>query len=980
MRGPAGGRARARLERFRAERGIGPGEESSYAAAYLAAVEQRARLERPTRAGWRPLGPFAIPHGRTNGSGPGSRPAVAGRVSAVAVDPGDPRHLLVGAAGGGVWESRDAGAGWWPRSDQLPSLAVGAIAFDPHDPSVAYAGTGDGDLFHHYGAGLLRSGDGGRSWRPHAGGDLVGSGFHRLTVDPADPAHLLAATTSGLYESGDGGTGWARRLPLAWDLSLSGGEVLAGCPDGLLRSLDGGTSWRRVALERPPARFDRVAVCHAPSDPAVAWVFAAGDGVGHLWRRDRADGPFAAVKPPADLNSSQAWYDWLVAVDPGDPKVVWLGALDLHRGGRRGGAWSWAKVSARPSGDSIPAGQHAIAFAPGDPPLVYAANDGGLYRSPDAGRSWRPCTTGLCIAAPERLAAHPLVDADLLAGTHDTGTIRYQGSEVWTQVADDPLPRPMAAGAGLLARAGEGVLVSADGGRSWVEVALPGGVGRASALAIGGPDRIWVGTGTGQVVRLDLAGGRWTATGRRSPRQGWLSDLRVDPARPERLWASCSTLGGGRLFRSDDGAASWTDRSGALPPVPVNAVELDPDHPDTVFVAADVGVYRSDDAGAGWASLARLLPNALATDLAFHRPTRRLRVALQSRGVWEIAVDEAAAAAVELCLRDRRDGDRQPTWWWQCPDLKLDAPPWRAPDAVDVAVFEDDRGPGAAGLLDQGGRVRPGAPARVYVQVHNRGFAPAGEVRVRVFAAPAAVGPPDLPTGFWAGFPDNRPPPGCPWQAVGPAVTLGALDPGRAGIAAFAWEVPAAMAGNLSLLAVAAAAEDVPALRDGPVAELVAANRACGLKSVTVVRLPARDGTVRALRLDLWGSAAAGPYALAADGLAGELVAAMVLSHPLAGLARAAGLEAVPVAGRRADLVAVLQEDPALAGRLELSAAFRPPAGARPWLEGVELGPAAAEPVVLLLAEPGEPGGGSLLQLAADGRVVGGHTLTVLPV
>ena len=57
-----------------------------------------------------------------------------GRVAAIAVDPNDPKHLLLGAAGGGIWESPDTGATWKPRTDQMPSLAIGAIAFDPTTP------------------------------------------------------------------------------------------------------------------------------------------------------------------------------------------------------------------------------------------------------------------------------------------------------------------------------------------------------------------------------------------------------------------------------------------------------------------------------------------------------------------------------------------------------------------------------------------------------------------------------------------------------------------------------------------------------------------------------------------------------------------------------------------------------------------------------------------------------------------------------
>ena len=209
-----GGKALARLHSFELERGFPEtgvrqerralrrrkgGEEAIQASPYLAAFRDRERLEAapavPVPTGWRCLGPFAIPHGQTYGSGPGSRPGVTGRISAIAVDPRSPNHILIGAAGGGVWQTQDGGASWRPRTDAQPSLATGAIAFDPAHPDTVYAGTGEGNFFRRLGAGLLRSSDGGVTWTLHATSPFAGAGFFDLIVDPLSSTHLLAATS-----------------------------------------------------------------------------------------------------------------------------------------------------------------------------------------------------------------------------------------------------------------------------------------------------------------------------------------------------------------------------------------------------------------------------------------------------------------------------------------------------------------------------------------------------------------------------------------------------------------------------------------------------------------------------------------------------------------------------------------------------------------------------------------------------------------
>jgi hypothetical protein len=1015
----AGAGDRARLDQFRLRRGLEPGDGPAYAAARLAALDQLGR-HGDSGPAWRPLGPFAIPHGRTAGSGPGSRPRVAGRVVTVAVDPADPRHLLAG--GGGVWESRDGGRTWTPRTDDQPTAAIGAVAFAPGDPAVAYAGTGQGEALAALGVGLLRSDDGGATWRALVASELLGAGFHDLLVDPTDPDRLLAATTAGLWASPDGGLTWEPRLTgRSWALS-AGGELLAGGEFGLHRSEDGGASWRRVPLAAAPGGFDRVAVAHGP-DGRLAYVFAAGDGVGHLWRREHAGADFDPVKPPADLDSRQAWHSWACAADPGDPEVVWLAAAGLHRGARgTDGRWSWVDLAARPSGDSLPAGQHAVMFEPGDPGALHVANEGGLFRSPDGGRSWRSLATGLAVAEVGRLADHA---AWLLAGAGELGTLRYEGGEVWCPVGQGDLV--VTAGDELIAPGAGGLAVSADGGSTWTTAPLPGVRGEVSALATAGPLRLLAGTTEGELVRLERAAAGWLVAGTARPRAGPVAGVATDPTRPGVAWAAWSTHHrgrpehpedeaptpgdrGGRVWRSEDWGVTWADRGGGLPEVPVSAVVADPDRPGTVVAATDAGVWRSEDDGASWHPLGRGLPGAPALALALRRPERLLRVGLLGRGVWELPLEGSTAPAAAVpALRSSRSPAARPRPggpWWECPDIKLEVPSRRREEPVAPVDFEDDRWPPTTGLPELGGRVEPGRPARVHVQVHHRGEGPLTGVRVRVLAVPACL-PPDLPAGDW--ILDGDPPPGSPWRPVGPAAWVGGLSPGRSAVVTFDWQVPTDLPSNVCLLAVATADGSAAGLwttggipsaaglrspsgglgTDGAgsgmaaagvdPAELVTTDGRWGLKSLTVVG-PGRE---RVVRLDLRGAVGAGGCVLSAEGWVAELTAGLVLPRWLGGLARGAGLVAERVGEPwRAELVRLVREDPGLAERVDLGAVFaiaagRRRAGLEVWLEAMPLVPGRADPVLVLLRDPPPSGRGSLLLLDAAGGVLGGHTLQV---
>jgi len=417
---------------------------------------------------WRPLGPFAIPHGQAKGGADDPRMPVAGRIAALAVDPANATHLIGGAGGGGIWESIDAGQSWLPVSDTMPSLAIGAIAFDPSVAGRVYAGTGEGDSLSYLGAGLLRSDDSGHTWAPVPCAAPPTGGYFTLKVDPEHAGVLLAGTTTGLWRSADGGRNWgaAIRPVMTWSISFHPAvpgtpglsqEVLAASSDGLWRSTDGGRTFPpagAVAVPGAPAFWSRLAVSHAPSAPNVVWVCGVGGTApngtpndnGHVARRPGAHpAAFAAVAVPAAVpvgTMSQATYDFAMAVAPDNADTVYLGTLDVWRIDRNAitGACAFTPVShvagSLARGALIHSDQHAFAFPPATPGTVYVGNDGGVFRTTDRGTTWEALNRGLSILEVEYLAQHSQVDSWLLAGTQDNGTERYEGSGTWFHVAD----------------------------------------------------------------------------------------------------------------------------------------------------------------------------------------------------------------------------------------------------------------------------------------------------------------------------------------------------------------------------------------------------------------------------------------------------------------------------------------------------------------------------------------------------------------
>jgi hypothetical protein len=197
-----------------------------------------------------------------------------------------------------------------------------------------------------------------------------------------------------------------------------------------------------------------------------------------------------------------------------------------------------------------------------------------------------------------------------------------------------------ATGGDTIAIGGDALYVSRNSGSAWVRLGFPSAA-RSSAMYIPNTNTVYVGTTDGRIFRTTWNGASWTALAAlTTPRAGAVvSDLYVDPNNANRLWVTYRTVGGGRVYRSDNAGSSWIDRTAGLPALPINAIEVDSANANRVWLAADLGVYQSVDAGASWTDFSNGLPNMYVGDLVFHPHARVLRAGTRNRGVWEIPVD-----------------------------------------------------------------------------------------------------------------------------------------------------------------------------------------------------------------------------------------------------------------------------------------------------------------------------------------------------
>lgn len=269
---------------------------------------------------------------------------VAGRVTAVAVDPTDAtgNTVYAGGAYGGLWRSTNASADprdvvWAPLMQNAPTLAVGAIAIKPDNSSVILVGTGNtqGAPDSYYGLGIMRSEDGGVTWTqiadaaPASGSTRIsfkGFGFSSIAFSTQNPSLVVASVSIALNAEG---------------LAICPGCVPAG---GFYYSTDAGKTWTASTIKDttiPMTGGGITSVTYDAADKtfygAVSYhgIYSSSDGV--TWTR-LANQPLGAAMdltacPTQGSTVNCPIYRAALAARPGTVNELYAWIVDPHQSG-----------------------------------------------------------------------------------------------------------------------------------------------------------------------------------------------------------------------------------------------------------------------------------------------------------------------------------------------------------------------------------------------------------------------------------------------------------------------------------------------------------------------------------------------------------------------------------------------------------------------------------------------------------------------
>jgi photosystem II stability/assembly factor-like uncharacterized protein len=251
-------------------------------------------------------------------------------VGAVGV-PQQPNVFYIGVNNGGVWKTTDYGRTWVPIFDDQPTGSIGDVAIAPSNPNVIYAGSGEGLQRPDLsvGDGIYKSTDAGKTWTHLGLTDAQQIGG--LAIDPTNENRVFVAALGHPY-----GPNTER---------------------GVYRTLDGGKIWEKILYKDENTGAVQVTIDPQNSNIIYADMWAGRQGP---WENGAWNGPESGLYKSTD------------------------------------GGTTWKKLTQGLPTTQQGLGRIGFAIAPSDPKRLYATVEsprlGGMYRSDDAGESWKLLT------------------------------------------------------------------------------------------------------------------------------------------------------------------------------------------------------------------------------------------------------------------------------------------------------------------------------------------------------------------------------------------------------------------------------------------------------------------------------------------------------------------------------------------------------------------------------------------------------------
>lgn len=497
----------------------------------------------------------------------------------------------------GIWKSTNAGATWFLLASGAPGAQPGGL------PN-------------------LRTQGGKSSLAVSATNPMV---MYGLFSNGIDNSNELIGSDSGMFKSTNGGLNWFNaNLPdqSSGGLSFFAGQgfydiytavhpgnsniVYAGGID-LYRTTNGGTTWQNLTVGYTSSRKfhpDQQGIGFNPLNPNTLYVVGDG-GIMKSY-----DGGVTLI----DLNPTLQITQFTgLAVSATDTSLILGGSQDNGTEIASSGSLSWTLVS---DGDG---GYTAI--DPTNPNNQYA------QRFHVQGEDFSQLKT------TNRWSSENFINS---------GLDKNDRSEFYVPFVLDPNnPSTLYLGTYRMYK-------TTNGGSSWN--AISGDLTAQdpftiTSVSVSSKDSRYVAAGTfdGSIALSTNSGSTWTLIDNIStmPLRP-VSDIVFDPTNPDRIYATFQGYSRlvndtrGHVWRTLNQGGSWTNITGNLPDVPVNALVVDPNDNNRLVVGTDAGLFQTLNGGTTWQPYNEGFPSgAVVVELIHHEASGLLFASTHGRGAFK---------------------------------------------------------------------------------------------------------------------------------------------------------------------------------------------------------------------------------------------------------------------------------------------------------------------------------------------------------
>jgi hypothetical protein len=524
--------------------------------------------------------------------------------------------VLIVQSGGVMFRSTDGGATFSRVIQAGITMGGSTVVFDPKDSAKA---VGD-----HLGAFVYTT-DAGQTWQPGSPGV---NGRIELAYAPSDPQIVYASVDmrgGSLLRSADGGHSYTivhdgSAFPLlgvqgffdnvVWVDPTNANHVIVG-GQPLWESRDGGTTWQNSLSNSVHA--DHHAIVADPRFNGVTnrTVYFGNDG--GVYKID--DLANVQTSPPHAINTNLGDTQFYgAAIDPFNGAILG-GTQDNGLEVRfAGGGLSWLELVG---------GDWGLMVAdPSLPGVIYGeAPFLDLFRFSNDGQQRTPISAGI---GDEGNGTRTLSIAPIVLDPNNPRVLLAGGVTLW-RTQDVTAPAPAWAGIRTSSTSNDAV--------------------SAIAVAPGNSDVIWAGYSRGDLYKTangTAASPTWTQV--IATQNPYISHVAISPVNPDTVYVGRGGFNAAGVMKTTDAGATWTSASGsgttALPVAPVRDISIDPNDPNTVYVATGIGLFVSHDAGASW-DVEDGFPNVRTDQLFWSGST--LYAVTHGRGVF--AADAATTPA-----------------------------------------------------------------------------------------------------------------------------------------------------------------------------------------------------------------------------------------------------------------------------------------------------------------------------------------------